>query len=311
MDTVWSLIVAAGLLSIGPVLLRLRKFVCSTTLMAAWSWLAGAWVIRLAVWIATRFGDLTTTTNDLLWYGAAISMLVPPVAALGAKRPMSRAWPWFILLPLLLVFAWPVFSAVGRGWPPAAWNLEEPMLVGYGLVLLMGVGNYLGLRFTISALLWGAAACLTIAPVCPWSRRWLGDGQAAWSIGSLCLATGAWIGWWGAGANFESESCRSMVRLNRLWNDFREAFGIVWARRILERFNDAAVQSHLTLRLTIQEFVSGNGGPAIPDSQELTTAELTLRQLLRRFVDPEWIDARLTGDSGSVVGPECGERAAL
>jgi len=35
------------------------------------------------------------------------------------------------------------------------------MLAGYGLVLLMGAGNYLGTRFALSAFL-AAAACLSV-----------------------------------------------------------------------------------------------------------------------------------------------------
>ena len=40
------------------------------------------------------------------------------------------------------------------------------MLAGYGLVLVMGTGNYLGTRFALSGLL-VAAACLMV--VCPMS----------------------------------------------------------------------------------------------------------------------------------------------
>ena len=76
-----------------------------------------------------------------------------------------------------------------------------------------------------------------------------------------------------------------------VWSDFRNSFGVVWSRRIMERFNQQAAEGRWEVRLETEGFVWG----ADPDgvSRESAEAERFLRWLLRRFVDDEWIDVRM------------------
>jgi hypothetical protein len=104
------------------------------------------------------------------------------------------------------------------------------------------------------------------------------------------------------------------TRFDQLWLDFFDTFGIVWGRRIQDRVNALAEREKLPLRLELDAFVWKNK-PALPNSspqhsedsphpaqsvlpvQSQIEAEVRLEQilrwLLRRFVNPTWIDKRL------------------
>ncbi len=105
-------------------------------------------------------------------------------------------------------------------------------------------------------------------------------------------------------------------RFDKLWFDFFDTFGIVWGRRIQDRVNFIATREGWPARLELDGFVwSDDLKPAVPDGttvsanlQELqingqqkysdnreieSRIEYTFRWLLRRFVDPAWIDERL------------------
>jgi hypothetical protein len=195
----------------------------------------------------------------------------------------------------VLVFTWPIAPALHQADRGAGFTLEEPVVVGYALVLIMGGGNYLGLKLSISALLWMAALLLVVLPLCPATAGFVpaaavGRAAAAWS-----LAAAAWIADRQAARRKQPDG-ESMSRLDGVWNDFRELFGIVWSRRTLERFNDHARQKSLTIRLGLHGFedASGQGLNLNSDPAIWAAAESALRWHLQKFVDPEWIDARLS-----------------
>lgn len=333
-----TLTAVLGWLSLPPVLWRLRRGVRGTSLSGAWSTLAIAWLAWGMAGSVTLIANAPVGTVDLLWYSVAVVMLVPPIAVLGARRPIDRVWPWFVLLPLLGIFAWPVLSAFGTGKFPVTWNIEEPVLVGYALVLVMGAGNYIGLRYTLPALLWIAALVLLVGPLCPATARMMPAASVtpAWSM--LLLTAAAWLATqlshprgkrivtakrvtdgklpmrqseFSSPLSPNSSSCDAPPPVhggieggqrldppgithpfNQVWLNFRDNFGIVWARRVQERFNDLMRQQGVSLRLGIHGLE-----PASVTTQfthtELEAAEKSLRWLLQKFVDPEWIDARI------------------
>ena len=283
----------AGILSLAPVLVRLRRGVLGTALESAWRSTAAVWLIWLAVGCLTIPQSSFAAWSDVLWYLAAVLALTPPIAVLGAKRPTSRVWTWFVLVPLVLVLAWPVLPSLRHVGAAVAFSLEEPVVVGYVLVLLMGAGNYLGLRFSLSALLWIGGLLLIVLPLCPVTAGWVFESQLSRPWGTLCLVAAGWI------ADRQILRSRavnneSRVPLDRVWRDFRDLFGIVWARRIQERFNEDARRTGLALRLGIDglEHRAGTSTSEF-DSQSLIAAEASLRWLLQKFVEPAWIDRRL------------------
>jgi hypothetical protein len=302
-----TLTAGLGWLSLPAVLWRLRRALRGTSLVdGAWPALACAWLAWGAAGIATLLSNLTAGTIDLLWYSVSVVMLVPPIAVLGARRPIHRVWPWFVLLPLLLVFAWPVLSAFGRGRLPVTWNIEEPMVVGYALVLVMGAGNYIGLRYTLPAVLWMAALMLLIGPLCPATAASLPAASTGRVTATALLALAAWLGiilaktrknapppvHGGIGGGRNHKSALASSPFDQIWLYFRDTFGIVWARRVQERFNDGMRQQGAKIRLGIHGLeIPSDGSPLT--AGELQTAETSLRWLLQKFVDPEWIDARM------------------
>jgi hypothetical protein len=287
-----QLAACAGFASLVPVLARLRKRLSGTALVSAWSPLVTAWFVWLVVAIVTVPPSPLRPWADSLWFLAAVTALVPPIAVLGARRPTSRVWTWFVLVPLVLVFTWPVLPDLTVGARPTAFNLETPVVVGYGLVLVMGAGNYLGLSHTASSLLWMAGLLLAVLPLCPATKNEMIDAWSGRMWGTWLLVAAGWI------ADRQVARCPLAegphAQFDRAWSDFRELFGIVWAKRIQERFNDDAHRRGLSLRLGFQglEAASEKKPPDHLDATSRALAESSLRWLLQKFVDPEWIDKR-------------------
>ncbi len=295
MEQAWpTLFAGATLCSLAIVLARLRAGIRGTALEPAWLcavlvWMT--WLIVTGVTVETFPGH---PWAGMLWYFCAVLALTPPIAVLGARRPTFRSWTWFVLVPLVLVFGWPLVPSLRDLRGAASFNIEEPVVVGYGLVLLMGAGNYLGLRHTLAALLWMAGLLLVVLPLCPATTGWAPGAQTGRLWGTLCLIAAAWIA--------DRQSARrpgarsdARQRLDGVWRDFCDLFGIVWARRIQERFNDDARQKGVPLRLGMHGLVDATEKTpaASVDPKALAAAETSLRWLLQKFVDPDWIDRRL------------------
>jgi len=96
-------------------------------------------------------------------------------------------------------------------------------------------------------------------------------------LASLVLAgSAAWLAWLGRGIWSSSGAGP-----DRIWSDFRDRYGIVWAERVREQFNRAA--HHSGLRVTM-----GWGGLRTFDRTPLTDDERAasldlMTALLMRF----------------------------
>jgi hypothetical protein len=293
----WLMIAAcAGLAALAPVLMRMRQGLRGTALTHAWSAILLVWLVWMFVGVSTLSPSPLRPWASCLWYLAAVTALIPPIAALGARRPINRAWTWFVLVPLILVFAWPVVPAVWRGAGiPAAFDLETPMVVGFLLVSIMGAGNYLGLSHSVSAVLWLAGQWLVIVPLCPATAGWMTGAWSPRPWAAFCLVAAGWIADWQVARRRRAPDLGRQP-LDRVWDDFRELFGIVWARRLMERFNEEAQRQRMSLRLGLHGFekAAGGGQKMNDDAASLVAAEKSLRWLLQKFVDPDWIDRRMS-----------------
>lgn len=278
-------IVSAGVVLAWGCLSRMNRSLRYTTLNVAQGWVLAAASLWTLTWtLDFCLGQLPKPIADHLWYAAAIVALCPPIAVLGARRPGTRVWNWFILVPMLFALGWPVMTLFVQRSDVRGLQLETPQLAAYMLVVVMGAGNYIGTRHTLAALLYVAAnSCLVISSsaVCP---AWLSDQWRARSVatGSMVLAIlMASL----AGGRLPADASR----FDRLWLDFFDQFGVVWGRRIQDRVNFMATRESWKVRLGLHGF----HGNEPPDEATERRIEHTFRWLLRRFVDPPWIDARL------------------
>lgn len=291
------------LAALGFLLLRARPRLAPTTLITAWWWMGAVWLLwsLTAGSLAAGLPSREMTAQLLYWTG--IVALCPGIAVLGAKRPGSRVWNGFILVPLVLVLGWPAVT-VWRLDGPRFFAAEIPVVVGLLLVLVMGTGNYLGTRFGGATFAYGLAVVALIAPATVLFPRSASTTTplVPFLLATLLLGVAGVLAW--RAARSVSTTHRGTARL---WADFREAFGIVWSKRLQDRLNQEAARENWTA------FVGPAGlewpPEAAPDPEERLRIERRFEHhllwLLRRFVDRSWVDVRMD----VVLGEEVAETA--
>lgn len=245
--------------------------------------------------------------SDHVWYGCAVLALCPPMAVLGSRRPGARVWTWFILLPMLLTLSWPILAVGWQGTELRRLQLETPQLVAFCLVLVMGLGNYCGTRFTISALLLGISLFGIAFSTSMHEHAWIDSRPTirAWCTTVAVLSVIL--------VKYSSPRI-PRTRFDEVWFDFFDGFGIVWGRRIQDRVNFIVRSDHLPVELQLDGFTwptdpNSKSASTLPNTDEMGVAdrnviearlEHVLRWLLRRFVDSSWIDRRLGTKSESI-----------
>ncbi len=260
-----------------------------TTLVAPANWclVSLGLVVTVEAWLYLR----PVGASEAAWrYLAAVSTFCPIMAMLGAKRPQDRGWQ-FIVASLWIVLALPatqdlVFSPGGRLHLHAAWRWFLAILI------IMSLANYLPTRFGLSAVLACLGQAVLLREQSPFMAAAPERGETSWGI--LLLAVS--ILW--ARASIAREPATA-PGWNRVWKDFRDCFGVVWALRITERVNQSARDYRWSIRLTWPGFVLADEPTGLPDRSAFSPqVELSLGTLLRRFVSQEWIDTRM-GDQAA------------
>lgn len=244
-----------------------------------------AWILALVV---DLIGSAPPPLTDQLWFWSAVLILCPLIAVLGSRRPTSRVWTWFVIVPLLLVLGWPALTVLAELPQLRPLRVELPPLLGFLLVLVMGAGNYLTTRFGGSSLLLMLATTLILLPFATIAEGRLPSASMLRAIGALLMGFSVL-----SGAFQAARPTVAANRFDRLWFDFRDLFGIVWATRVQERINQMASEQRWSCRLTVEGFEWGGERSSEPGSKSDEQIEHALRWLLRRFVDPPWIDERL------------------
>lgn len=272
--------------------LRLRR-IRGTTLVAPWIWgtisvvtLAG---VEASLAIA---GSPTTLVAQALRYAAAMGTFCPIVALLGAKRPQNTGWQWIVLSLWAILcqpsIEWLLFGGVAEIHPARFWFLV--------ILILVGATNGLGTRN------WPASSAFCVGQIIlllPYfsAQPWIASHSAAWWGLQLLFLWGLWLTLTGYLARRVAGNQLTGIRLNRVWLDFRDEFGVVWSLRIIERMNAAASMYDWPVILTWHGFE-----PRVSSTYQDAPAvvEESFRTLLRRFVSPAWIDARM----GESINPE-------
>ncbi len=228
-------------------------------------------------------GDKLTAAH--LEYLAAITVVAPFVALLGAKRPQHIAWQWIVAsLIALLAFqdlrSWSIAGA--KPSPHTAWQWLLAAL------LMMQLCNYLPTRYATAALLASAGQCCVLAgsfSFFPNVPQW------SFSVGvvMICFA----VVW----AAFLTRRWRpSAGAWQDAWLEFRDLFGVLWALRVCQRVN-GVIADQTPWRLSWTGISPGSPlaesspvhEPLVDDAEPL---QRTLRSVLARFVSPAWFTRR-------------------
>ncbi len=273
--------------------LRMTRSVRHTSLTAAVTWAIWFQVTLTVTTIATvAKSRITSGILDQLWYLTAVSALCPFVAVLGARRGRLLEWSLFIVLPVIVVLEWPALAQIVRCWHGQRLDLELPTLLGYAVVLVMGIGNFIGTRFTLPAIAfavgWAAIVFLTHSSIENlWMRR-----DPAFFV-SLAQFT-----FWRWAFHFADQQKLVTNGWTRVCHDFRDDFGVVWSTRLMNRVNEVAQREQWPWTLTADglESVSKESQPTIDPNAD-PRVDHAFRWLLKPFVNPEWIDERLTAST--------------
>ncbi|WP_437205622.1 hypothetical protein [Planctomicrobium sp. SH664] len=259
-----------------------------TSLTSAWNW----GLLAQLAWLASTAGALfqwqPAPRLDHLWYWTCVLSLCPLISVLGARRPTNRVWNLFIILPLLAVLGWPALTELWGTQQLSPLRLQAPVYLGFVLVLVMGTGNYLGTRFGLPVVLAAVAVGIVLVPFSTQMALSEESTRLVRSVAALFWGTALWGGHRAAERPVVEES-----PFDRVWFDFRDAFGIVWSIRIQERINATARKDHWSSRLGPLGFEWTTEVPPADREKTLHNLEHALRWHLRRFVENEWIDQRL------------------
>ncbi|MEX0677768.1 MAG: hypothetical protein WD063_11875 [Pirellulales bacterium] len=268
-----------GLVGLGALSWRGPKL-RGTTLVAPWVWS----LVALASLAATEILIALSGSPPPEWaaqlrFAAAVSTFCPAMALFGAKRPQNRGWQ-LVVLSLWAILSlpsieWLLFGGLREIHPARCWFLAVLMAVG--------AANGLGTRYWPSSLLYCGGQLALVAPFI--SAQAVQGASLARLAGMSALV----LAWLLIAAELPRRRAAAWP-LDRAWLDFRDGFGAVWALRVAERMNASASMYDWPLTLTWRGFVARPSGATagVP-----STVEESLRTLLRRFVSPDWIDARL------------------
>jgi hypothetical protein len=269
---------AAAMAGVAGALLRVR----GTTLVApaVWALAALAAVTSVETALAAPQANSPAASAGIYRYLAGVALCCPLLALLGAKRPQNRAWGW-IVLSLWVVLALPALEA----WLFQRGRFELSGARAWFLLILIVTAavNHLATRYALSAGLVSLGQVLLMAEFLPAPLT----GTASPHAALACFAAAVVAGW--------LVPSRTADAVDRVWLDFRDAFGLVWSLRVQERLNDLAAAQSWPVRLTWRGFArlkanEGEAAPSAPDAEHV--AREALAKALWRFVSPAWLTAR-------------------
>jgi hypothetical protein len=250
-----------------------------TTLIAPWVWASISLVTLSAVELAIALlGEPLPAWAPAARYAADMSTFTPIMALLGAKRPQDRGWQWIVLTLWAILCQpaaeWLLFGGVAEIHPARFWFQM--------ILIVVGATNGIGTRNWPASALFCGGQVLLLLPYHSADPPLAAGSAAFWGLAGIFLSLVSLTATGSAQRNPSGS-------LDRVWLDFRDEFGVVWALRILERINASARMYDWPVQLTWQGLRGREFAPAeIPP-----LVEESFRTLLRRFVSAEWIDERL------------------
>jgi hypothetical protein len=295
----------------GPLFLVVALSSAGHPWLTAWRWARGTALRPALVWaglaiVLAVIAQLESLNESLeagrpgagrITYVAILALLAALVSVLNARSPGGRVWAGLMVL-LVVVFLIPWLeeqTRLRRAQGLTQLHLDAPWTIFYGLLVVVGLTNYVPTRFGL------AAACLGLVFVLEYLGLtrvdWPAERRAAlWSWVAWTFALSVWVAHWSA-----ARAPAARQRCERLWFWFRDHWGVVWALRVRERFNRSADLARWPVRLSWfglepADPLATGAVPACP-----AEAEAAFRGLIRRFAQP-W---RLDEASGTLVSTAC------
>jgi hypothetical protein len=281
-----ALITTCGVLEL-LLLARLRSRVQETTLTAPWWWAVAATLGVAAAEAVIAAGEDargTGPSQSLRWIAAPLSFC-PAMAVLGAKRPQHRAWQ-FIVLSLWGVLALPGLEhiALRRGSALEMHGVRTAFILA---LIALGLLNWLPTRRWLAAISIAMGQTMLYSEHLPGTRGL--HGAAPWAAAFFVAGTAVLV--------LQDFTVRREPPSgwDRVWRDFRDDFGALWAVRVAERVNAAAAMNRWPVRLRWDGLHHAGNAPAeesSPSSDSQEALDTALENLLRRFVSQQWIANR-------------------
>lgn len=292
---IMSTIASIGLVGLLWRLVQARSAITGTTLTAAWAWGIAACVMWLVAQVATAFPATPDSVLDLLWYAAAVLAVCPFIAVLGARNPGAKAWTGFVMLPLILVLSWPALATMS-GNQNGGIEITGPIKLGFCVAMVMGAGNYVGTRFTMPAIAVMVVFFFLLGTETPTARAILSTIMAAvWLLHEVMQPNDR--AKFARDQSFAGEESVDVVtRYETLWADFRDYYGLVWAKRVMDRLNQLFARDKLPIQVGIGGVIWNEGGKPTTSSEcdaIIKQADKSVFWILGRFVDNEWLGKRL------------------
>ena len=253
-----------------------------TTLSAAAVWSVAAVIAVAAAEVAVAILQAApAASGDSLRYAAAVTVLCPMMAVLGAKRPQNLAWQW-VVVSLLAVLWLPVARQLVR----ESGTSVEVSVAWHALILvLIGVGlcNYLPTRNWPAALVAIAGQSALLGPYV--GLNWSPGGVPQTITAMTCFLVATGIA--GISAKLRRRHANGgLGALDSQWLKFRDAFGAFWGLRAMQRINQGAESAALPIRLTWRGWalVPGTQMTGADDMRpSIAQAARLTRTVLRRF----------------------------
>lgn len=184
------------------------------------------------------------------------------VAVLGARNPNAAAWQ-FVVCGLAGVLLLPLIESSVRDRPIDLSGVRWAFVCGLSVFASL---NCLFTRLAFPTILVLVGGTLTFFI----PKLTVGDPIVIFGyfVGVLCVWSAPAVGWLGFW-----DRRRDQSPTNRLWLDFRDRYGAVWALRVIEQFNRSAANAGSETTMT------WNGLNGVDDA----VAYERLIALLKRF----------------------------
>lgn len=287
-------------------LTRLFRAARDSTLLYAWAW---SWLALTAFSVVELVASLADVPRDADWlpparYSAAILLFCPLMSVLGSKRPHEQAWQWIVLsLWGILVLPAIEWLVLRRGTEMEIHGVRSWFLV---ILIMMNALHAVGTRGAPAGFFLALAQLIALHESLPFlgplfERTRLHAFDAA-ILQQLALGAGLAAL---AGATWSVRARPDARPLDRVWLDFRDHFGALWALRVIERMNSAATTGRWSHRLhwtgfQLTEVAAGDHGESsVAESEAVAQA---FWNLLRRFVSESWCQHRGWSPPGNSGG---------